>query len=482
MRLLSTSEVNNLGSDRRTVLEWNKWWGQDIHRLEKVTQLYPQYTLPYITQALGNIFGVSKDSSSTLSVSSKQVRWRIKNNQIVEIPFTRTCTATGDNGKLVTVYLKKKYYNKNDVFKLENGQLLYVNKAPVRINDNEYEYTVSLVGGDSARFIDTLFMTTGRRTRYMYSIFPELSESGSSRFYFNVEEHVNYVTTLRTSASFSSEYALKEKYYATTLNNEQVLVKMEPIREDMMQQLLYAVNNVMIFGESTVNDQLQSTLFDYGNNNPIIAGDGVYTQINKFADTFDYAQGSLSVRQLNNMFKSITNKTPKITGNHFTFVCNKTLWEHFNETMIGELKTSAIAGAWYYSKAAGKKVNVKSVETESPDGMQVGTTFNTYEFSGNLITFAPDRVLSEHYPDTGFGFCIDTGIDEKDGEPNIMALKYHGIDILTGELIGMGGLDGKTSGQISTPIAGSQLEMMTYTGAIVRNPYKAAILQEAVIG
>jgi hypothetical protein len=482
MRLLSLNEVNNLGSERRTVLEWGQWWGEDIHKYEKITQLYPQYTLPYITQALGNIFTIGKDSKSTLSSSSKQVRWKIKNNMIVEIPFTRTCSATGDNGKLITVYLRKKYYNKNDVFRLENGQLLYVYKAPSRISDNEFEYTVALLGSDTARFVDTSYMTLGRKTRYMYSIFPELSESGSGRFYFNIEEHVNWISTVRTTASFSSEYAMKAKFYETTMNREKVVIKVDPIREDMMQQMLYAVNNIMIFGESTMNEQLQPTLHDAGNNYPIIAGDGVYTQINKFADTFDYTEGSMSPRVLQNMLSSITHKTPKLTGNHFTFICNKRLWEHFNASMLGELKTSAIAGAWYYSQAAGKKVQWGiSPETEQLNGLSVGNTFTTYEYAGNMVTFAPDRTLTDQYPDSGFGFCLDTGIDEVDGEPNILALKYQGIDIISGELLGLGGLDGKTSGAISTPIAGSQLEMLTYTGAIVRNPYKSAIIQEAII-
>lgn len=480
MKLLTLSEVNNLGSDRRTVLEWNKWWNQDIYRLEKVTQLYPQYTLPYITQGIGNIVDIS-DSKKTLSTTSKQVRWRLKNNQIVEIPFTRSCIDTGVDGKLVTIYLKKKYYNKNDVFKLKNDQKLFVQNAPRRISENEYEYTVSLVGGDAGRFIDTAYMTVGQPTRYMYSIFPELSESGSSRFYFNVEEHVNWISTVRASASWSAEYALQEKYYATKLEGKDVVIKMEPIRQQLMEQLMYNINNVMIFGEATLNDNMQNTLFDAGNNMPIIAGDGVFTTINKFADAFDYANGTLSIKTLNNMFSSIVNKTPKMTGNHFTMVCNRTLWNHFNDLMVGELKTAAIAGAWYYSDMKKRPVNVKtSPETEMNDGLSVGNTFTTYEFAGNRVTFAVDRLLTDHYPDSGFGFCLDTGIDEQTGYPNVMALKYQNIDIVTGELVGLGGMDGRSSGTISTPIAGSQLEMMTYAGAIVINPYKAAVIQEAV--
>ena len=484
MKLLTLSEVNSLGSERRTVLEWGKWWNNDIHRLEKVTLLNPQYSLPYITAGLGNIYNIGEGKNS-LSANSREVRWRLKNNQIVQIPFTRGCNDSGDGGRHIKVYLKEKYYDKNDVFKLENDQKLFVVTRPIRISDNEYEYTVTLVGSETTRLIDTTATQIGKNTRYMYSLFPELSDSGSTRFYFNVEEHVNWISLVRKSVSYSSDYAMQEKFYATKLEGKDVVVKMEPARQHVMNELMYAMANVMIFGEATFDANLQNTLFDNNNNFPIMAGDGVLTSINKYADVFEYSNNVLSLNVLQNMFFSLSNKSKDMVNNHYTFIVNKKLWDDFNRLMTNTTLNSAFSlmtDGFFINKSK-QKIDLKrmSKETQSvEDGYEFGANFDTYRFAGNRVTFAVDRILTDHYPNSGFGFCIDTGIDEETQYPNVMALKYQGTDIISGDLPGLGGMDGKTSGMIATPVDGSSIEMKAYTGAIVINPYKAAIIQEAI--
>jgi hypothetical protein len=123
-------------------------------------------------------------------------------------------------------------------------------------------------------------------------------------------------------------------------------------------------------------------------------------------------------------------------------------------------------GAYYWSKAAKKKVDV-------------GNTFSSYHFGGNDLNFVTDRALSQEYDDHAYGIFLDTGADLASGRPNLAMFTVEGSEMLSGNLNGMGGASGKASGEISTGVAGSQYHLMGYSGAVLFNPYKSFILEES---
>ena len=98
----------------------------------------------------------------------------------------------------------------------------------------------------------------------------------------------------------------------------------------------------------------------------------------------------------------------------------------------------------------------------------------------DTITFMPDRALSQEYPDYAYGIFLDTGADLVSGRPNIAMFTIEGSEIISGNLNGMGQADGKSSGEISTSVAGSSYHLMGFGGCCVFNPYKSFILLEAV--
>jgi hypothetical protein len=62
----------------------------------------------------------------------------------------------------------------------------------------------------------------------------------------------------------------------------------------------------------------------------------------------------------------------------------------------------------------------------------VGTTFQTYEFAGNEISFKVDRTFSREYGFTkGYGLCLDLTADKTSAEPPIQMFTLKGGDFIT---------------------------------------------------
>ena len=110
-----------------------------------------------------------------------------------------------------------------------------------------------------------------------------------------------------------------------------------------------------------------------------------------------------------------------------------------------------------YSKAA-----QSMVKADNP--VKVGGTFTSYEIAGNMVTFMVDRALTKEYPTKGYGICLDMSPDISTNQPAIAAFTLEGAEFVTSKYPGVGGVDGITSGIVSSPIAGSKLIVAGYSG------------------
>lgn len=170
------------------------------------------------------------------------------------------------------------------------------------------------------------------------------------------------------------------------------------------------------------------------------------------------------------IMSNMADKSQEETGNHWTFIVNRKLWNDIN-TVLGEyLASFKTDGTYMYSKSANKGEG---------GYVKVGATYNSYEYSGNFVTFVVDRALTREYPTTGYGVCIDLTADKTTGMPAVSKHSIIGGDFITNKLAGIGGMDGRTSGEVASNVAGSKMVMLGYGGVMVATPYRSAILIEA---
>jgi hypothetical protein len=195
-------------------------------------------------------------------------------------------------------------------------------------------------------------------------------------------------------------------------------------------------------------------------------GDGIIPQIERYCDKFLYNQ--LSSNVFDDILLAMVEKSDRPTGNTYTALVNERLYSQFGRIMKSDYRfNSPNDGSFLYSKGKGRKV-------------RTGAEFDSYTIQGNTIIFIPDRSLSQEYPAGGYGIFLDTTADMKTGRPNLSMFTLEGNELVEGYVKGLGGTDGKTSGEVSTGVHGSEYHLIGYSLAVLFNPYKSFILRENI--
>lgn len=194
----------------------------------------------------------------------------------------------------------------------------------------------------------------------------------------------------------------------------------------------------------------KATIVEPDTQRPIYIGEGAIPQIEAAANKYVY-NDKPTLPLFNMIMADMSDKCQSDTGNHFAFIVNRVLWNDINLVLGEFLYHYRTNGTFMYSKSAnqGKGGYVK-----------VGATYDTYEFSGNTITFMCDRALTREYPTKGYGVCIDLTADKTTGMPAIAKFSLTGKDFMTNKIVGVGGYDGKSSGEVASNVAGSKLKLL----------------------
>lgn len=201
----------------------------------------------------------------------------------------------------------------------------------------------------------------------------------------------------------------------------------------------------------------------------LVAGDGLVPQIERFASKFKFAR--LNINVINTVMEQMSQKAKTPTGNHYTFVINDRLWSQIN-TILGDwLKVWGSTPTLLYSKASNSYV-------KADNAVKVGATFVSYEVHGNTVTFMVDRSLSKEYPTKAYGVCFDLTPDMTEAKPAIAGFTLKGAEFISSKYPGVGGVDGVTSGIVSSPVAGSKLIVAGFSGIVAFAPYRSFIIEE----
>lgn len=183
---------------------------------------------------------------------------------------------------------------------------------------------------------------------------------------------------------------------------------------------------------------------------PIYIGEGLIPQIEAAANKYCYS-GKLNLPLFNRIMNDMADKAQDDTGNKIVFMVNRKMWNDVQNTLGEYLANFKTDGTYMFSKTANKGLG---------GYVKVGATFDTYEYAGNQVTFIVNRALTREYPDKGYGVCIDLTADKTTNTPAIAKFSLTGKDFMTNKIIGVGGYDGKSSGEVASNVAGSKLTMM----------------------
>jgi hypothetical protein len=292
---------------------------------------------------------------------------------------------------------------------------------------------------------------------------PEMHSEGYVKYQSNTERHRAYISTHRVDVSFSSKYAAMEDIFITIgkgNGKDDVTYKMNPAEKDLLDTFMLARNNSLLWGKCNVDKHGKAKIYDE-DGQPIISGDGLIPQVERFAGKYIYSK--LNVRIFETALAAMVARSERPTGNQYVFVVNTMLWNSAQRVLANWIRDYKTNGAFVYSKGANGYVDL-------------GATFNSYSFAGNTISFKIDRSLDIEFPTREFGIMIDLTPDGKTGRSALAMFTFKKGQYIQNWLQGVGGRNGLSGGEVASPVAATKLIAHGYAGMAVFNPYRSFIL------
>lgn len=188
----------------------------------------------------------------------------------------------------------------------------------------------------------------------------------------------------------------------------------------------------------------------------------IIPQIERFATK--YVFNKLTTRIFEGAMNEMATKSDEPTGNSWVFICNTKMWQAVQRTMATWIRDWKTTGCFVWSQGA-------------KDYVDLGATYQSYEFTGNKMIFRLDRSLDLEFPKKAYGIFLDLTTDSN-GTPGVMLFTFRGGNIIHNVIRGVGGKSGLESGEVSSPVAGAKIVNWGYHGVGVMNPYRSAILEE----
>lgn len=144
-------------------------------------------------------------------------------------------------------------------------------------------------------------------------------------------------------------------------------------------------------------------------------------------------------------------KSEKATGNTYTLICNSSYYLEWQRVMNAWIIAHRTDGAFLYSKASNGYVDL-------------GATYQSYEFAGNKLIIKLDRTLDVEFPTRKYAMILDLTADASTGKPAMQFLTFKGGDFIHNFIVGVGGKSGLASGEVSSPVAGNKIINWGYSG------------------
>ena len=265
-------------SDTRTYEDFYKFLGTQPYKLGVVSRLYPELTASYLTESLRNIFYQDrKGGNKYQSIDAMYFEWDVETNYIKRIEFAAVPETDGADGQEIVMAFKERYYEKYDIFKIDQtGQQCFVVARPVRKADNYWEVTVRLIDNDYKSVLDLSGCQIGMTTRFQSNAMPEMHEEGYVKYQSNIEKHRNYITTHRVDDSYSAQYgAFEDKFISIGEgkgqgNLTETIYRMDKIEKNLLDNFLYVRNNGLLFNKTNVDVNGKPTISDPDTGRPII--------------------------------------------------------------------------------------------------------------------------------------------------------------------------------------------------------------------
>lgn len=487
MRIISRINTNVLNSQRMaTMRDLEKLFQVAPNMAAKTIRLWQQNSISMFTEGLGEIYDVKAKSDQFTGLNDRSYKWKLRGHQVPKIKLAARTTGgaisagstLGSNGVPFVIGMASSYYNPRDIIKLEDKSLLYVLTEPVFMGPNKWDYTVKLLTNNLSDTVNTDFLVAGKTTGLNGNAYPELSDRGYLSVAMAAEEHIGYLTKVRYDWSWSADAASTKYLIEDQVMQNGKSVKLNYITDQLLMSAMetYHFNKEMelIDGRTTM-DAFGRCFLQDEKGQDIVKGDGVIAQM---ADSTKQTYTNLTIGLIEDVLSDISLKMPKRTGNTILLTTGMEGYKMFNRLMRAEHKSSwaSDSGSSYVQTKNGK--------------ITLGAEYNGFTFAGNKLLVSVNNTfdheanvssLDSNGKKTDSSKFLFLDVSSYDGVQNLQMIAKDGRSFITGELDGIGGQDGKTSGKVSTLLDGSARSIIGTLGIVMHNPYSSMLLERKIV-
>ena len=434
--------------ETRTYENFLKMLGDKPKNLGLLSRMYPQCTATYYTEALGNIFyNNAKKTNKFQSIDSYMIEWQLDVNEIKRVPLAAMPEGDGADGTEITFYFPYRYYEKYDIFKVEDTrQQFIVVSHPVKKGSNLWMVSARLVTEDYNTLLDLSGTHAGSLTVFQSNAVPEMSEEGYVKNQSNIQKIRNYLTTFRNDIDYSSKFELLEDKFIKIAkgDNNVTYYQLDTKEKQLLDNFMLARGKGLLLNRSNIDPRTgKPNIVDPSTGRPIYIGAGIIPQIERFASKSVYYK--FTIQTLNTAIAAMNRKAEKPQGNHYNFVVNEALYAQITQVLGDYLAKFHTDGTFMYSMQANGYVKV------NPLG------YDSYNYLGNTITFTQDRALTEEFGDKGYGIMVDLTSGAESGTPAVGMFTVNNSQFIENTISGVGG---KKSGEVASRVAASHKVIM----------------------
>lgn len=243
--------------ETRTYENFLKMLGDKPKNLGLLSRMYPQCTATYYTEALGNIFyNNAKKANKFQSIDSYMIEWQLDVNEIKRVPLAAMPEGDGADGTEITFYFPYRYYEKYDIFKVEDTrQQFIVVSHPVKKGSNLWMVSARLVTEDYNTLLDLSGTHAGSLTVFQSNAVPEMSEEGYVKNQSNIQKIRNYLTTFRNDIDYSSKFELLEDKFIKIAkgDNNVTYYQLDTKEKQLLDNFMLARGKGLLLNRSNID-------------------------------------------------------------------------------------------------------------------------------------------------------------------------------------------------------------------------------------
>ena len=272
------------------------------------------------------------------------------------------------------------------------------------------------------------------------------------------------MTRHRCDVKFSSDYELMEDVYITLGKSDSAtgtVYKMLKKEQQLIDAFMTCRNQMNLMAKCNIDANGKALNVDPATGRVIPIGDGVVNQIERFADKYAYSK--LTTNIFDTIMAAMRQKSKKSQGNQYVFIINELLWDDVQKNLRTFLKDWKTNGTVFFSQKKGGTV-------------EIGATFETYNFAGNQLTFMVDKSLSLEFPERPYGLCLDLTADLVGGRPAIQNFALKGKTLVKNVVKGVG----SEETNVASLVAASTIVYTGYSSVCVFAPYRSYVIEKNI--